>query len=38
TDGGHFVLKSLKEETINQDDTSETDTPGQSLLDKVTHI
>nr|CAD7605992.1 unnamed protein product [Timema genevievae] len=35
TDGGHFVLKSLKEETINQDDTSETDTPGQSLLDKI---
>nr|CAD7398642.1 unnamed protein product [Timema cristinae] len=35
TDGGHFVLKSLKENTIILDDTSDTDTPEQSLLDKI---
>nr|CAD7430441.1 unnamed protein product [Timema monikensis] len=35
TDGGHFVLKSLKENTIILDDTSDTDTPEPSLLDKI---
>nr|CAD7198940.1 unnamed protein product [Timema douglasi] len=35
TDGGHFVLKTLKENTIIPDVASETDTPEQSLLDKI---